>query len=228
MRALKTAFLAAAVASAAAVSPAQAQTGQLVSLQFSGLGAVLFGSEFENIDAGFGGEAQIRFTPSAFSIGAGFQFTTHGTPLTAGDGLALEEGGFLIFTEDPSFRLYGAFLEPRIVIPVRSDYVAPYLSVRLSLLTERIPSFDVELFDDLGNLIDEGQIGFSATGLTINGGGGLLFALGRRVNLDVGATVGWTDFNEATVTVDGEEGSFPSRAGGNVVFRVGFAIGLGS
>jgi hypothetical protein len=195
-----------------AVSELRAQSAQLVSLQFSGLSAVLFGDEFADIDPGFGGEAQIRVTPSAFSIGGGFQFTTHGSSLFEGDPSV---------TSDFSFQLYGAFLEPRVVIPVESDVVAPYLSIRLSVLREN------------GSVTAQGaKITASATGVLGNAGGGFLFALSRRVNLDLGVTVGYGSFGDLTVEVDGvpvDIGQVTgSRAGGNVVFRTGLAVGLGS
>jgi hypothetical protein len=200
-----------------AVTEAQAQSAQLVSLQFSGLSALLFGQEFSDIDPGFGGEAQIRFTPSAFSIGGGFQFTTHGSDLFAGDPTV--SSGF-------SFQLYGVFVEPRVVVPVESDVVAPYVSARLSVLRER---GSVTAQDPT---IGEVEITASATGVLGNAGGGLLFALSRRVNLDLGVTVGYGTFGDLTVEVDGVEIDLGpvggSRAGGNVVFRAGLAIGLGS
>lgn len=196
-------------------TPVYAQSRQLVSLQFSGLSAVLFGDEFADINPGFGGEAQIRITPSAFSIGGGFQYTSHGTDIFANEPS---------ITQDFRLRLYGAFLEPRVVIPVQSDVVAPYLSARLSILREHgsvtatVTGTDVE-------------ITAAATGVLGNAGGGLLFALGPRVNFDLGLTVGYGSFGDFTVKVNGVEDptlAGPGGNGGNVVFRAGFAIGLGS
>ncbi len=193
-----------------------AQSAQRVSLQFSGLSAVLFGTEFEGIDPGFGGEAQIRYTPSMFSLGGGFQYTRHGSD---------------IFSQDPTinadftFELFGAFIEPRIVIPVQSDAVAPYVSARLSVLREQ---GTVTADDPVLGMV---EISIAATGALGNAGGGLLFAISRRVNFDLGVTVGYGTFGAFTVKIDGTEvdigESGGSRAGGNVVFRAGLAVGLG-
>ena len=87
------------------MSTAAAQNAQRFSVQASVLYANLYGDAFANVGRGLGGEAQLRYTPGALSIGAGFQYTDHDTPETAGS--------------DASFHLYGGFLEPRYVIDVQ-------------------------------------------------------------------------------------------------------------
>ncbi len=170
---------------------AAGQSAQMFSLQFSGLGAYPFGGGLENVDFGFGWEAQIRLNPSAFSIGAGAEQTFHKVVGTNRD-----------------IVLLGGFLEPRYVLDIGSDNAVMYLSgrVALSQITMKQGSFES-----------------SGTGYTLNGGGGLLFRLSDRVNLDTGATIGWKKLGEVDLPI----GTFDLGTGANVVGRVGLAIGLG-
>jgi len=186
---------------------ARAQSAQKISLQLSGLSATVFGDEFTGWGSGVGFEAQVRYNPSAFSIGGGFQWTTHGV-----DETEVDLSGF-----DVSLKLSGVFVEPRYIITVNSDKVAPYVSGRLSILRES---------GTISDATDE--ITFSATGTTINGGGGILVRLSERTNLDIGATYGFTKFGDATVTGDGINETFESASGSNVIFRVGVSIGVGN
>jgi hypothetical protein len=94
-----------------------AQSAQMVSLQFSGLGALPFGGGLDNVSEGFGWEAQLRVNPSAFSIGAGVEQTFH------------EIVGF----SQRDVTLFGGFLEPRYVIDFGSDNAVLYISSRLAL-----------------------------------------------------------------------------------------------
>jgi hypothetical protein len=183
-----------------AVGSAAAQTAQRFSFQASGLYANLYGDAFDGVERGLGGEAQLRYTPSALSIGAGFQYTDHNT---------LEIPG-----TSATFRLYGGFLEPRYVIDVGSQTFAPYVSARFSILAQKSKLAD-----------DTQEIETSATGMTLNGGGGVLFRLGPRLNLDVGSTFGYTHFGD----FESEGTTFPntSASGTNIVVRIGLALGLG-
>ncbi|MGQ0641688.1 MAG: hypothetical protein ACT4P6_13145 [Gemmatimonadaceae bacterium] len=183
-------------------SNVEGQSAQRWSLQFSPIFVSAFGDAYEGLDAGLGFEAQVRLTPSAWSFGAGLQASIHG----AGD-----------FDED--ITLAGIFFEPRYVIDVGSTY-APYLSGRLAVLSQTatiaVPNF--------------GDVDLSATGAQVNVGGGVLFRLSPRINLDLGATLGVIKFGDVeakgggeTVTFDGTSGT-----GQNLVLRIGLAIGLGS
>lgn len=102
----------------------------------------------------------------------------------------------------------GGFVEPRYVVDIGSDNMVLYLSARaaISQITLSVGTFES-----------------TGTGYTLNGGGGLLFPLGERVNLDVGATVGYKDLG----ILDLPTGTFDLGTGSNVVGRVGLAIGLG-
>ncbi len=186
---------------------ATAQSAQAVSVQVSGLYNVVFGNLFDalNLKNGIGGEAQIRYTPGALSFGLGFQYTVHDRPkVNAGE------------PESLNLRLYGPFIEPRYRIHTGSNVWAPYLSARFSLL----------------------KIGFSEPGfalsssfIQINGGGGLLYRLSSRVNLDMGATFGYNQLGSGTLEFESgtSKTSVPVdvRSGANLVGRVGFAFGIG-
>jgi hypothetical protein len=175
----------------------QAQSAQAISLQVSGLYNGVFGEVFGGLQDGFGGEAQIRYTPGALSFGAGFQYTIHGLDL---------------YTE--SGRLYGGFFEPRYRIHTGSNVLAPYVSARFSLLK-------------LG--FSGGDLSLSSTFIQLNGGGGLLYRVGPRINLDVGATFGYNRLGSGTFRseMNGVIDEFESTSGSNIVVRLGFAVGLG-
>jgi hypothetical protein len=180
-----------------------AQSAQAVSLQVSGLYNVVFGDVFRNLKNGLGGEAQIRYTPGALSLGVGFQYTAHDWPPVEPD--------------DPQFldaRLYGAFIEPRYRIYTGSNVAAPYISARFSLLKVGFSDPDFSL---------------TSSFIQINGGGGLLYRLGSRLNLDMGATFGYNRVGNGRLKSK-SAGTFEpvrSSSGANLVVRVGFALGLG-
>jgi hypothetical protein len=185
-------------ASLAALAPAAAQTSQRFSAQASALFVTLSGDAYESLKNGPGFEAQLRFNPGALSIGGGFQFSNHD----------IDNEGF----ENPvdgSIKLYGAFLEPRLVIVTQSTRLAPYVSARLAYLRQ---SLDVEGFEGHAN------------GYQVNGGGGVLIRLAGNVNLDLGATFGYIDFSEATAS---GTTSVDPDSGTNWVLRAGLAFGLG-
>jgi hypothetical protein len=175
-----------------------AQSAQPISLQGSMLFNGVFGNAFTGLQDGIGAEAQIRYTPSAFSIGAGFQYTNHG-----------------IDNRSEDAQIYGGFVEPRYRIHAGSNIVAPYLSARFSLLKVGFSG---------------GELSLSSSFLQLNGGGGLLFRLNSRINLDVGATYGYNRLGDGTLTDESSGGSVSveSSTGSNIVARLGLAIGLGA
>jgi hypothetical protein len=175
----------------------EAQSAQAISLQVSGLYNGVFGNVFDGLQDGFGGEAQIRYTPGALSLGAGFQYTSHGLDL---------------YTE--SARLYGGFFEPRYRIHTGSNVLAPYISARFSVLKMGFSGGDLSVSSDF---------------IQLNGGGGLLYRIAPRINLDVGATYGYDRLGAGTFRSerDGPIDTFPTRSGSNVVVRLGFAMGIG-
>lgn len=195
------------LALAAVLTPAElrAQSAQAISLQVSGLYNGLYGDVFGAFKNGIGGEAQIRYTPGALSVGAGFQYTAHGRKPSPGD------------PEPVDARLYGGFIEPRYRIHTGSNVIAPYVSVRFSVLK---PGYE------------GGSLSFSSTFIQLNAGGGLLYRLGPRFNLDAGATFGYNHQGGGTLTGVRSDGSpaneqVESDSGTNIVIRLGLAVGLG-
>jgi hypothetical protein len=178
-----------------------AQSAQAVSIQISGLYNRVFGNVFQGLKDGIGGEAQIRYTPGALSVGAGFQYTDHGWKI-----------------REENVRLYGGFIEPRYRIHTGSNVVAPYLSARFSLLK-------------VGFSGDALSLSSSSPFIQLNGGGGLLYRLGPRFNLDLGATFGYNRLGSGTLTErignDVENAPFLATSGSNLVVRLGLAVGLG-
>jgi hypothetical protein len=206
MRRILTVVLAACAVSLCA-RPAQAQTAQRISIQGSGLFTGLFGDAFDQIKDGVGGEVQLRFTPGAWSIGGGVQYTMH----NMSDSVT---AAFL------KAKLLGFFIEPRYVIDAGSERFAPYLSARFAYstmtleLSQQAKDFGIELG--------------KPSGPTINGGGGVLIRLNGRANIDVGATYGYTKFKTVSATIPGE-GTFDAKfgSGKNLVVRLGLAVGIG-
>ncbi len=168
------------------------QTAQRFSIQFSGLGSLPFGGGLDGIDLGAGFEAQVRYNPGAFSLGAGFDMTFHTVELTP----------------DTTVTLAGGFVEPRYVIDIGSNRFAPYISARGAVSQTKV---------------DTGTATGTATGYTLNGGGGVLLVLGERANLDLGATLGFKDVGTAEFTT----GTFDLGSGSNLIVRLGLAFGLG-
>ena len=63
--------------------------------------------------------------------------------------------------------------------------------------------------------------------MNFNIGGGMLFRLGSRVNLDVGATYGISNFGDFVVEVDRQEiDRTGSSTGQNLAVRFGVMVGL--
>jgi hypothetical protein len=177
---------------------AHAQSAQRMSIQASGLFLQLYGNDFEGTDPGYGFEAQLRYTPSAWSFGAGFQYTTHG-----------------IENSPDRATLVGGFIEPRYVFSTGSASVFPYLSGRFYVVKFTSENSDTD-------------IRVTTTGLAGNGGGGVLVRLSTRMNLDLGATFGYFKFNEFTFENlgTGIEGTSEGGNGTNLVGRVGLTFGL--
>jgi hypothetical protein len=186
----------------------QGQSAQAISLQISGLYNGVDGAVFSNLKNGLGGEAQIRYTPGALSVGAGFQFTQHGRGRLPNDSPS--------DPEPSDVRLYGGFIEPRYRIHTGSYTVAPYVAARFSVLKAGFAGEGVSL---------------SSTFIQLNAGGGLLYRLGPRFNLDAGATVGYNRRGSGTLTFQRPTGPVEvpaeSASGVNIVVRLGLAVGLG-
>ncbi len=180
-------------------APLEAQSAQRFSAQGSLLYVSPSGEAYEGLSAGAGFEAQLRYTPSAFSLGIGYQRSSHDIDL--GDGI------------DEQATISGVFLEPRYVLDVGSMAYAPYIAARLAALSQSVNLDGLEA---------------SASGTQLNLGGGVLIRLTPRVNLDLGLTYGAIDFDDVTVSFQGEtvviDGT--SGSGRNFVLRAGVTVGL--
>jgi hypothetical protein len=184
---------------------ANGQNSQRFSVQASGIYSDLYGDQFKALKAGTGFEAQLRYTWGAKSLGGGVQYTVHGDS-------DADAGGY-----DAKINLLGVFLEPRYVINLGSSRAAPYLSGRLA-----IARFDVRVNFPSGEVVT-----FTSNGVTMNGGGGVLVSVTPRVNLDAGATLGFSNYKDTVGDDSGKAFNMPMGSGTNVVVRLGLAIGIG-
>ena len=187
----------------ALAGPVSAQSAHRWSLQASGLYVGVLGSAYEGLSNGKGFEAQVRYNPSAFSLGIGYQSSVHD----------LNVQGF------ETVNLGGAFIEPRYVLDIGSNRVAPYIAARLAYLQQK------------ADIVELGETyTLTADGTQINGGGGLLMRLTPRINLDLGLTFGAINFEDVVVTnTSGQSvtATGSSGSGQNLVLRLGVSIGLG-
>jgi hypothetical protein len=176
---------------------ARAQSAQPVSLQASALYNGVFGNLFAGLQDGFGGEAQIRYTPGALSFGAGFQYTSH---------------AFEGRTERA--RLYGGFIEPRYRIHAGSNVAAPYLAVRFALLKVGISGGDLSLTSNFIQLNGGG-------GLLVRLGPRINLDVGATYGFDrLSAGEFRSESTGATLPVE-------SSSGANAMVRMGLAVGIG-
>jgi hypothetical protein len=136
---------------------ARAQSAQAWSAQ----GSVLAANQSLNGSTvtGVGFEAQLRYTPSAWSYGGGYQYSTY------------TSGG-------QNLTLTGVFVEPRYAWDFGSDRVFYYLAGRAALLHESTTL----AFNGQG-------INASSAGFALGLGGGLLVKMTKTVNLDFGAAI---------------------------------------
>lgn len=108
--------------------------------------------------------------------------------------------------------LTGFFAEPRYVLPVGSAAFAPYLAGRVAFLRGSLTSDAVN---------GEG----SSNGLAFGAGGGVIFPITRRVNIDVGGAVLRQSLSNITLDdANALEVSFPSFFG--YVVKAGLSIGF--
>ena len=188
---------AAALVTAACLMPmaGHAQSAQRWSAQVSGLYASLAGDAFDAFNAGAGIEGQGRYT-----MRNGFSFGAGWQYTTHKiDGLKKDA------------TLQGPFIEPRFTFVLGdNESFFPYASARVSILQQ-------ELSD----------AGFTASssGSTLGLGGGVLIRLAAKLNLDLGATAGYTNFGDVSFNGTKFTG-YPTGSGTNFILRAGLAYGL--
>jgi Outer membrane protein beta-barrel domain len=150
------------------------------------------------------------FTGQKTGVGAEaqFRYTPGALSLGAGFQFTIHQ----LDVRNDNLRFYGVFIEPRYRIHAGSNVVAPYVSTRLALLKVGFSGEDLSL---------------SSTVVELNGGGGLLIRLGPRVNLDVGATLGYNRLGRGLLTSRvGPAMPVGPSSGANLVGHLGLAIGL--
>ena len=179
--------------------PLSAQSARPLSVQASYLRIVLRGESLGDVAAANGFEGQLRYTRGRWSLGGGMEYSRHGI-----DGQPTGYG----------LRRFGPFLEPRLLVPWSSNTLAAYVAGRLSVVQV------TALVPDSVTTLSAG----SATGTTINIGGGLLIRLSPRLNFDVGTSAGFSSFGSVTFPSGTTGGSLGT--GTNVILRVGFGLGL--
>jgi hypothetical protein len=140
---------------------------------------------------------------------AQFRYTPGALSLGAGFQFTIHE----LEERTENARFYGGFVEPRYRIHAGSNVVAPYVSARFAVLKIDFSGEDLSL---------------SSTLLELNGGGGILVRLGPRINLDLGATLGYNHLGKGTLIsqVGDIEVPVASSSGSNLVAHLGLAIGL--
>jgi hypothetical protein len=140
---------------------------------------------------------------------AQFRYTPGALSLGAGFEFTIHE----LKDRTENARFYGGFVEPRYRIHAGSNVVAPYVSARFAVLKIDFSGEDLSL---------------SSTFLELNGGGGILVRLGPRVNLDVGATLGYNHLGEGILTSHVRHTAVPvdGSSGSNLVAHLGLAVGL--
>lgn len=188
---------AAALVTAACLMPmtGHAQSAQRWSAQVSALYASLSGDAFNSFNAGAGVEGQGRYT-----MRNGFSF---------GAGWQYTTHKINGLKNDAT--LQGPFIEPRFTFVLGdNESFFPYASARVSILEQKVT-----------------DTGFTAssTGQTFGAGGGVLIRLASKLNLDLGATAGYTSFGD--VSFNGTKfAGFPTGSGTNFILRAGLAYGL--
>ena len=104
---------------------AHAQTAQTWSIQLSALGVQLTGVDNDDLAFGGGGELQLRWNPSAFSLGVGGQTTQHKL-------------------DQVTVTYRGGFIEPRYILTSFGNSVALYGSARLMTLSATVELLGIE------------------------------------------------------------------------------------
>ncbi len=160
--------LTALVAAACFTTPLAAQSAQRWSIQASGLYVGVFGSAYDGLDNGAGGEVQVRVTPSLWSYGVGYQYSSHALKDANGFNVALS----------------GVFFEPRRVFDIGSAKFAPYMSARLAYLRQSADLGEVgqarvaRSNADVSLAVQQrANLEISASGFQGNVGGGVLTKL---------------------------------------------------
>ena len=178
--------------------------GALCPLSAAGQSAQMFSLQFSGLGAyPFGGGLE----NVDFGVGWEAQIRLNPSAFSIGAG-AEQTFHKIVNVSGRDIVLLGGFIEPRYVVDIGSDNAVMYVSARAALSQIKL---------------QQGSFESSSTGYTLNGGGGILFRINDRVNLDAGATIGYKVLGEVDLPI----GTFDLGTGSNIVARLGLAIGLG-
>lgn len=158
--------------------------------------------------SGLGGAISFRDTLQA---GAGAEVQLRFNHVYASDAGALSIGVGAQYTHHPFaagqwFDVEGAFIEPRYAIAGSSERFFPYIALRAGVLRQS------------SNVVNS-SIGYAA-----GGGGGIGYALGNNMNLDIGAAVLLQKFGNATIVASRSPYSFGTMVG--YALKAGISIGF--
>ena len=173
---------------------ASAQSAQRFSLHASALRISFSGDGYAGTGAGIGFEIQGRYRLPFLTVGLGFQLTRH-----------------KYYGASDNSQLTGFFVDPRYVIPIKSNSLAPYIGGRFAVLKQKV---------------DYGPVALTTSGIAFGPGGGVLFRLTRKLNLDVGFTYNYASFGSGQINGTTISGS-KIGSGSSLVTRAGLSYGFG-
>jgi hypothetical protein len=148
----------------------------------------------DTLQFGAGAEAQIRLNRVLASDGG---------VLSVGFGAQYTHHSF---AAGQRFDVSGVFIEPRYAFALSSERFFPYVSARFAALRQS------------SNVVD------ASYGYAAGAGVGIGYALGRNVNLDVGAAMLVQQFAHTTITTTGQPYSFGTMPG--YALKIGLSLGL--
>ncbi|MGH7653864.1 MAG: hypothetical protein ACREN6_04300 [Gemmatimonadaceae bacterium] len=148
----------------------------------------------DTLQFGTGVEAQLRFNHVLASDGG---------VLSIGVGAQYTHHSF---AEGQNFDVDGAFVEPRYAFALSSERLFPYISARFAMLRQS------------SNVVD------ASYGYAAGGGVGIGYALGRNLNLDIGAAVLVQQFGHTRITASSQPYAFGTMPG--YALKIGLSLGL--
>ena len=157
---------------------------------------------------------RISFSGDGYAgTGAGVGFEVQGRYrlpfISVGLGFQLTRHKSFGASENSQFT--GFFIDPRYVLPVKSTSFGPYLGGRFAIHKQRV---------------NYGPATLTTSGVAFGPGGGMLFRLNRRLNLDVGFTYNYASFGTGQVNGKSIAGS-KIGSGTSLVARAGLSYGFG-
>ena len=148
----------------------------------------------DTVQFGAGAEAQLRLNRVV---------TSGGGVLSVGAGAQYTHH---LFAAGQSFDVAGVFVEPRYAFALSSERFFPYLSARFAALRQ------------------SSNVVHSSFGYAAGLGAGIGYALGRNVNLDIGAAALVQQFGHTTIVASGQPYTFATMP--SYAIKIGLSLGL--